>query len=98
MDTSCSSTSVNIEPVHQLSVAKRMLRALSAMWCGHITWQAKRATIAVLHELDERTLKDIGLDRSEIESVVLGATGERLRTYDDKWWRTRSVGRSGNTM
>ena len=96
MSTSCRSTSENIAPVDQLSVAKRMVQALSAMWRAHIKWQAKRATIAVLHELDERTLKDIGLDRSEIESVVLGATGERLRTYDDNWWRIRSIGRSGN--
>jgi hypothetical protein len=37
-----------------------------------------RATVAILQTLDDRTLKDIGLDRREIESAVRSThPGER---------------------
>jgi uncharacterized protein YjiS (DUF1127 family) len=41
-------------------------------WTGYWTRRAEHATVAILHSLNDRTLKDIGLDRSEIESVVYG--------------------------
>jgi uncharacterized protein YjiS (DUF1127 family) len=41
-------------------------------WSRYWTRRAAQATVAMLHALDDRALKDIGLDRSEIESVVDG--------------------------
>jgi len=41
-------------------------------WAGYWVRRAERETVFVLHSLDDRTLKDIGMDRSEIESVVYG--------------------------
>jgi uncharacterized protein YjiS (DUF1127 family) len=38
-----------------------------------------RQSMAALERLDNRTLKDIGFDRSEIASVVLNPDGERTR-------------------
>jgi uncharacterized protein YjiS (DUF1127 family) len=47
-------------------------------WSGYWTRRAERATAAILQSLDDRTLKDIGLDRSEIDSVVYSSRpGER---------------------
>lgn len=40
------------------------------VWTGYWTRRAEHATVGILHALDDRTLKDIGLDRSEIESVA----------------------------
>ena len=39
--------------------------------------RAQRATVLMLRSLDGRTLKDIGIDRSEIESVVYGRPDDR---------------------
>lgn len=38
-----------------------------------------KATVYTLQGLDDRTLADIGIDRSEIESVVLDRGHERLQ-------------------
>jgi len=47
-------------------------------WIWYWTRRAEHAAVAILQALDDRSLKDIGLDRSEIESVVHGARpGER---------------------
>ncbi len=41
----------------------------------------QQATIRVLKSLDDRTLKDIGLARNEIESVVSTQAAERRQYY-----------------
>ena len=50
----------------------RLSDVVRRAWAGYWTRRAKRATVLVLRSLDSRTLKDIGLHRSEIESVVYG--------------------------
>lgn len=45
-----------------------------------VEWRLQQRTIKALQCLDDRTLKDIGLDRSEILSVVAGTGRDRRRS------------------
>jgi uncharacterized protein YjiS (DUF1127 family) len=57
------------QPAHG-SFSRRISDAVKGAWVGYWTHRAERATVFILHKLDDRTLKDIGMDRSEIESLV----------------------------
>jgi len=52
------------------SLGARLFAALRSGWDRLERRRKLRATIHTLHGLPDRTLKDIGLDRSQIESVV----------------------------
>jgi uncharacterized protein YjiS (DUF1127 family) len=64
----------------------QIARTLRASWEAYWSWRAKRATVRILRTLDARTLQDIGVSASEIESAVYGHP-DRLRCYDATWWR-----------
>jgi uncharacterized protein YjiS (DUF1127 family) len=60
------------------------------VWRAYWERRARRATVLILNSLDERTLRDIGLARSEIESCVYGEGNDRLRRYHATWpWRSQ---------
>ena len=54
----------------QLGFAASVERTLHALWLRLVDWHIRRATRAALSALDDRTLRDIGLTRGEIESAV----------------------------
>ena len=49
-----------------------VVQLLSACLDGFANYLARRAAIVSLHELDDRALRDIGLQRSQIDAVVRG--------------------------
>jgi uncharacterized protein YjiS (DUF1127 family) len=58
-------------------------------WRAYIRRRERNAAVRELHGLDDRTLKDIGINRSEIEWVVDGEDATRLRDATIKANRSR---------
>jgi uncharacterized protein YjiS (DUF1127 family) len=54
--------------------------ALKRWWIAYLTWRMEQAAIAHLWSLSDRTLKDMGLTRSEIPRVVRGGLAEHTRS------------------
>jgi uncharacterized protein YjiS (DUF1127 family) len=77
-----TSTSLRATRFHLPSLSEGV-HALGRIWASYRDWRETRAAISELHSLDDRMLRDMGLRRSEIESVVSGAdhdTSRRPRT------------------
>ena len=55
---------------HWSNRARTLADTVGAAWLRLLAWQSRRATKKILGSLDDRILHDIGLHRSEIESVV----------------------------
>jgi uncharacterized protein YjiS (DUF1127 family) len=54
------------------SFVNRTAATLNRWWAAYLTWRLERAAINTLSSLNDRELKDIGLDRSEIMRAVKG--------------------------
>jgi uncharacterized protein YjiS (DUF1127 family) len=72
-------------PAQALSTGLRIVQLLRALWRAYWAHRARRASIVLLSSLEDRTLADIGLTRSEIESVVREKSRQRLRHYAPNW-------------
>jgi uncharacterized protein YjiS (DUF1127 family) len=59
------------QPVPQ-SALGGFFRALGSWVNAIVTYLARRQAIQTLSELDDRALRDIGIERSRIESAVRG--------------------------
>jgi len=82
-----SSTMTTTSPSHSMapSTGLRLVRSLRHLWRTYWAYRARRASIVLLSSLDDRTLADIGLARSEVEAVVREKSRQRLRHYAPDW-------------
>lgn len=62
--------------------ARRIVRG---WWRAYWDRRARQLTVQMLNALDRRTLLDIGVHPSEIESSVYAPTADRRRRYDCAW-------------
>ncbi|HZT47567.1 MAG TPA: DUF1127 domain-containing protein [Hyphomicrobiaceae bacterium] len=69
------------------SLAARSVGLAGKAWHAFWRWRARRATVELLEGLDDRTLHDIGVSRTEITSLVYGRRGDRRRVYEEAWRR-----------
>jgi uncharacterized protein YjiS (DUF1127 family) len=58
-------------PAHRSSMSG-LFRLLGSLVNGIVTYFAHRQAIKTLSELDDRALRDIGIERSRIETAVRG--------------------------
>jgi uncharacterized protein YjiS (DUF1127 family) len=72
---------------HLAALGQKLTAGARRLWGAWWDYQARSATVLILDALDERTLKDIGLSRSEIRAVVLGGDTARPRVYAPRWHR-----------
>jgi uncharacterized protein YjiS (DUF1127 family) len=79
-----SSRSVSSGTGRVWAAAGDLSRSIERAWRCYWDYQARRATMMLLHSLDDRTLSDIGFQRSEIHSVVFGSP-DRVRPYHPDW-------------
>ena len=61
--------------------ASRLARLLNRLW-DKVKERRERARVrAILYGMQDRELKDLGFARSEIESVMVDDSGDRIRAY-----------------
>ncbi len=60
-------------------------RRLAALWRRFREAREKRRAVREMRNLDNRTLKDIGINRSEILSIVHGDRKHKRRRQTQSW-------------
>jgi uncharacterized protein YjiS (DUF1127 family) len=67
-----SATASTIVQAGPLKRSGSLAKAFSAFWYAVARYFARRAAIQSLGELNDRALRDIGIERSQIEAAVHG--------------------------
>ena len=66
-------------------IGRAALHLLADGWTGYRLRRRRRLAVAELRALDDRHLKDIGLPRGEIESVIYGLDETRRQRKSTGW-------------
>jgi len=66
------------------SVGRALVGVTRSVVAALDRWQARRQALRQLYMLDRRTLKDIGIDRSELQSIAYGGVHGRRRCHADR--------------
>ena len=56
-----------------LTTVAAVTAATKRLWVAYFTWRVEQGAIALLRSMNDQELKDMGLARAEIASVVRGA-------------------------
>ena len=64
--------------------ASHVARFLKKYWSAFQERRERARVRAILYGMHDRELKDLGFTRSEIESVMVDSSGERVRAYPKK--------------
>jgi uncharacterized protein YjiS (DUF1127 family) len=62
----------SLERAGRTAPAGALAQHMTALWSRYMTWKMRRTTRVLLEALDDRTLRDVGLERSKIDVVVRG--------------------------
>lgn len=65
-----------------LSVSTRVLKAIRTVWQSAKRGNPKRESVRCLRAMTDYQLKDLGIHRSEITSLVYGRDAERVRYHE----------------
>jgi uncharacterized protein YjiS (DUF1127 family) len=79
---SCNTHALDPGHAGQFSIGHRLSELGKTWWRAYWRRRSERATIVLLHSLQDNVLHDIGIDRSEIESVVHTRSRGRLQRFD----------------
>jgi len=70
--------------MHILTFIRHQIRKLR-------DWQAERDAIRQLRDMDDHFLRDIGIERQDIETVVHGLTDQRHTAKNHQRWLHRQA-------
>jgi len=74
-----------MDPPRPSEAGGSLMALVQALLAPFRAWRMRRGTVAALSALDERTLKDLGIYRCEIHSLVYADVDERLHRNRRDW-------------